>query len=230
MTSRRFQSDVPSPVPGARSVIIRAKRTAEVYDIDVGDGLPQQAHHLGTGEYAAGEHVHAYWSAAGRIWILPSRDAATSGTASVFGDGKWSYDFAVDGGAIGTIALRPGSGNAVDEIPAGATIVDVTIVNRTALQNATFPLDYTLAGLFIESSTPGPGGDVAAQSTVDTWAPGIATVGGGYWNTTGFTFNGYSDASASAYIVTTVARTPSLIISDFALVQGKFDVYVRWVL
>ena len=112
------------------------------------------------------------------------------------------YDFAVDGGAVGDIALRG------DQIPASAVIVDTLIVVDTAVTGGG---SATLA--------------LKAESAADLQA--AAAVTGAPWSTT--TPKRASLTATSAPVRTTAARTPTATVATAALTAGKFTVVVWYV-
>lgn len=107
------------------------------------------------------------------------------------------YDFAVDGGAVGTIAIT------ADKIPAGA---------------------YVLGGLLeIDTAVVGSGASVAVQVEAANDIVSAAAVSGAPWSTTGRksvipVFTG------ATTVVTTVARDISFVISAAVLTAGQVDV------
>lgn len=115
---------------------------------------------------------------------------------------KASYSFAVDGGAVGDIALRG------QTIPSGAVITDVLIVVGTALTSGG---SATVA--------------VKAQSSADLNA--ADAISGAPWSSTGAK-RGDLDAD-SAPILTTAERTITATVATAALTAGVFDVYVTYV-
>lgn len=111
---------------------------------------------------------------------------------------KGEFDFAVDGGAVGTIVLRSDDG----PIPAGsyitASLLDVLTLFTTAA-GAT-------GALTIEAAN-----DVVS-ATIVSGAP---------YSTTGLKSTTQVGTGATA-IKTTVARSPSFVIAVGALTAGKF--------
>ena len=114
---------------------------------------------------------------------------------------KASYSFAVDGGAVGDIALRG------ETIPSGVIITDCLIVVGTALDSGG---SATVA--------------VKAQSAADLNA--ADAFGGAPWSTTGAK-RGDFDAD-TAPILTTAERTITATVATAALTAGVFDVYVTY--
>lgn len=115
---------------------------------------------------------------------------------------KATYDFALDGGAVGDIALRGAA------IPSGAIITDVLVDVTTAL-------------------TSGGSATVAikAQSAADLIS--ATAIGSSPWSTTG-PKRGSLDAD-SAPIKTTAKRTITATVATAALTAGKFSVIVEYV-
>jgi hypothetical protein len=111
------------------------------------------------------------------------------------------YDFSIDGGAVGDIALRG------DSIPSGAIITDVLIHVDTAL-------------------TSGGAATVAlkAESAADLNA--ADAISGAPWSSTGAK-RGDLDAD-TAPVKTTASRTPTATVGTAALTAGKFSVYVSY--
>jgi hypothetical protein len=115
-----------------------------------------------------------------------------------------SYSFAVDGGAVGTIALLGAT-----SIPANALIVGGALVIGTALTSA----GAATAALQVEAAN-----DVVAA----------AVVSGAPWSTTGrkSIIPAFTGATT---LLTTVARDVSLVIGTAALTAGAFDVYLFYI-
>lgn len=109
---------------------------------------------------------------------------------------KWEgdYDFAVDGGAVGTITLRSASG----PLPAGSTIMGGVLEIATALLSAT--------------GTVALQGEAAADLLAATAQAGL-TVGG---KSVIPAFTG------ATRVLTTVARNPAMVIATAAFTAGKF--------
>lgn len=116
------------------------------------------------------------------------------------------YDFAVDGGAVGTIALM-GATN----IPSGATIVGGFIQVHTALTSggsATIAVQVNAAN------------DISTAVAVASWTTGIKNVLPAL--TTGA-------VTTSTAVQTTAARDISIVIATAALTAGKFSVVLFYV-
>lgn len=113
------------------------------------------------------------------------------------------YDFAVDGGAVGTLALR---GDSV--IPSGASI---------------------LAAMIHVDTVPTSGGaatiGVSSEGASDLRA--AAAISGAPWSSTGDKWG--SQTFTTAPITTTAARTISAVIGTAALTAGKFAVAVFYI-
>lgn len=115
------------------------------------------------------------------------------------------YDFAVDGGAAGTIALLGST-----DIPANAIILGGALVIETALTSA----GAATAALHVEGA-----GDLVVA----------ALVSGAPWSSTG-NKDIIPDATGSTAIKTTAARDVTLTIAVAALTAGKFQVYLSYML
>lgn len=131
------------------------------------------------------------------------------------------YDFAVDGGAIGTIPLR----SALGAIPSGAVILAVAVDLLTAFVAAA----GATASFGIEAD-----GDLQAAADPNTYTAGriIATP---YADTTK---NAISAAAILAnangltanMLLTTAARFPHLVVATHPLTAGKMLVNVQYAL
>jgi hypothetical protein len=111
---------------------------------------------------------------------------------------KAVYDFAVDGGAVSSIALRGGV------VPQGATVLDSWLSIITPLASAT-----ATAALQVESAA-----DVQAAVAV-TGAP---------WSTAG---SKRGSASAGQVLpLASVDRAPTLVVGTAVLTAGKFELYL----
>lgn len=111
-----------------------------------------------------------------------------------------SYDFAVDGGAQGTITLRSNDG----EIPNGSIIEGGYVEVLTGL-------------------TSGGAGTVAVQSEAANDIVNGAAVSGAPWSTTGrkSIIPAFTGATS---VKTTAARNPAMVIATADLTAGKFNV------
>jgi hypothetical protein len=114
------------------------------------------------------------------------------------------YDFAVDGGTVGTKTLRGG------KVPGGALITDAVVVIDTALAGGT--VTDTLA-LQAEAA-----GDIQT-ATARNAAP---------WSTTGGKRHS-GGASTAAPPLTTQERQISFVVAGTALTGGKFRVFIRYI-
>jgi hypothetical protein len=129
---------------------------------------------------------------------VPIIEGARPRTAQI----RASYDFAVDGGAVGTITLR-GQG-----VPSGATVL----------------------GGYVEVTTPLTSGGAAtagvqAEAAGDLIAPAVVT--GAPWSTAGR--KSIIPAFTGATTVrTTAARTVQMVVAVAALTAGKFDVVLLY--
>lgn len=111
------------------------------------------------------------------------------------------YDFAVDGGAIGTITMRS-VGAASTPIPNGAVIYDGYVEVLTLLASG----GAATGAVQVE----------AANDTVNA-----AAVSGAPWSTTGVKSTIEAGAGANA-VKTTAARSPAFVIATATLTAGKF--------
>lgn len=112
------------------------------------------------------------------------------------------YDFAADGGAVGTIALTGAT-----QIPAGATIVGGYIDVHTALTSG----GAATIAVQVESA-----GDIIGAIAVATWTLGRKKIIPG--------LTAANDLSASAVVRTSAARDISAVIATAALTAGRFSV------
>jgi hypothetical protein len=128
---------------------------------------------------------------------VPIIEGARPRTAQI----RASYDFAVDGGAVGTITLR-GQG-----VPAGATVLGGYIEVFTPL---------TSGGAATAAAQVEGAGDLLAASVI-TGAP---------WSTAGR--KSLAPAFGSALVRATTARAVQLVVAVAALTAGKFDVMLLY--
>jgi len=127
------------------------------------------------------------------------------GSTSYIGRTKWaraSYDFAVDGGAVGDIALRG------DRIPSGAVILDSLIKVDTALTSG----GAATVAVKVESAA-----DVNAADAIS----------GAPWSTTGAKRGDLT--ATTAPVTTTAARTITATVATAALTAGKFSIAIAYV-
>jgi hypothetical protein len=115
------------------------------------------------------------------------------------------YDFAVDAGAVGTIALRG------DTIPAGAILVDAFVEVETAFA----PTTTTTVALAVESA-----GDLRAA--------GLTNASPLVLSSTGVKRTLVAGDSATL-VKTTTAQTVDLVIAAGAVTAGKCSVVVAYV-
>lgn len=123
-----------------------------------------------------------------------------SGTGIKFSRGR--YDFAVDGGAVSTIAIT------AEKIPAAAII---------------------LGGVLeVDTAVVGAGASVAVQVEAAGDIVAAAAVAGAPWSSTGrkSVIPVFTGASS---VKTTVARDISVVISAAVLTAGVFDVYLAYI-
>jgi hypothetical protein len=118
----------------------------------------------------------------------------------------FDYDFAVDGGAVGTINMRP-YGGTQPQIPAGA------IIDRAMLEVLTIP---TSGGAPTLACQVEGAGDVQAA----------AAISGAPWSSLGRK-NGTPQAAATS-VKTTAARTPALVVATAALTAGVVRLYLDY--
>lgn len=112
------------------------------------------------------------------------------------------YDFAVDGGAVGDIALRG------DTLPSGAIILDSLIDVDTVL-------------------TSGGAATVAIKTEGAADVNAADAISGAPWSTTGAKRGDLT--ATSAPVKTTAARTITATVATAALTAGKFNVYIWFV-
>ncbi|MCP3805379.1 hypothetical protein NLX83_39545 [Allokutzneria sp. A3M-2-11 16] len=112
------------------------------------------------------------------------------------------YEFAIDGGAVGDIALRG------DTLPSGAVIVDSLIVVDTAL-------------------TSGGAATVAIKAEGAADINAADAISGAPWSTTGAKRGDLT--ATSAPVRTTAARTITATVGTAALTAGKFSVVAYYV-
>lgn len=117
------------------------------------------------------------------------------------------YDFAVDGGVVGTITLR-GVGAAAGPIPNGAVVYDGYLEVLTLVTSG----GAATGALQVE----------AANDTVNA-----AVVSGTPWSTTGVKSLIEAGAGANA-VKTTAARSPAFVIGAANLTAGKFRLVLTY--
>lgn len=118
----------------------------------------------------------------------------------------YEYDFATDGGAVSTIAMRP-LGTSPASIPSGAIIDDTVVEVLTVL-------------------TSGGAATIAAQIEAANDVVNAAAVGGAPWSTLGRKAG--IPISAATSLKTTAARVPSVVIAAAALTAGKVRLHVDY--
>lgn len=112
------------------------------------------------------------------------------------------YDFAVDGGAVGSIPLRG------DKIPSGAIIT---------------------SSLMYVDAAPTSGGAATVAITVESAGDiqAAAAISGAPWSTTGAKRGTLTEAAAP--VVTTAERTITAVVGTAELTAGRFRVLVEYV-
>lgn len=126
-------------------------------------------------------------------------------TRAVRPNAIYEYDFAVDGGAVSSIALRRITGQA---IPSGAEVVDSIIDILTALTSG----GAATAALQVEAAN-----DVVAA----------AVVSGAPWSTLGRKAG--IPVGAATSLKTTAQRDPTLVVAVAALTAGKFRLVLEYI-
>lgn len=119
--------------------------------------------------------------------------------------GEW--DFAIDGGAIATIALR-GVGAASGPIPNGSVIESGYVEVLTLL-------------------TSGGAGTAALQVEAANDMITAAAVSGAPWSTTG-NKSIVPVATGASAVKTTAARNPSIVFAAFAITAGKIRAVLNY--
>lgn len=118
---------------------------------------------------------------------------------------KYTYRFATLGGAVGTIALTAPDG----AMPANFIIQNAFIRVHTALVHT--------AAATAALTTGQAAGDLIA-ATVVAGAP---------WSSTGLKLCIPDLATVADQIITTAARSPSLVVAVDALTAGSFDLFIE---
>lgn len=121
------------------------------------------------------------------------------------------YDFAVDGGAAGSIPLRG------DIIPSGALITQAIFQVDTVLSGGTGT--DTLA-ITVESAA-----DLQAATARNAALPSPWSTTGPKWASNGT----HGGSTVTQPFATSQIRTPTLVISNTALTQGKFRLAVEYI-
>lgn len=120
---------------------------------------------------------------------------------------KFRYDFAVDGGAIGTLALSGGQ----LPIPSGAVIVGGYIDVITPL---------TSGGAATIAAQVNAANDILTAVAVASWTAGLKNI---------LPAPTSGALTASTGVKTTAARDLSIVIAAFALTAGAFTAVLYWV-
>lgn len=141
-----------------------------------------------------------FWVAL-KNWVNLLFDNQERAGLGVVGSAKMTYDFAVDGGAIGLITPTDSP-----SIPLGAIIVGGVIDVTTTLTSA------GAATIALGTSAGSSAASLKAATAVATWAAGLLAV------VPLFT-------AASMFKLTAEGKL-TLTVADFALTAGKFDVIV----
>lgn len=118
----------------------------------------------------------------------------------------FEYVFGTDGGAVGTISLRPVT-SSQPQIPSGA------IVTSTLIEVLTVP---TSGGAATVSMGIEAAGDVVTA----------AAISGAPWSSLGRKAG--TPVSAATSLKTTAARTPSIVVAVAALTAGSIRLYVNY--
>lgn len=108
---------------------------------------------------------------------------------------RGEYDFAVEGGAIGTITLRSNDG----AIPSGAVVFEGYIDVETACASATGTMALQVEAAADTLAATGQAGLTAGRKSIIPASTGAASV------------------------KTTAARNPALVIATAAFTAGKFS-------
>jgi hypothetical protein len=132
---------------------------------------------------------------------MPYTGGYPSGTGIKFVRGR--YDFAVDGGAVGTIAIT------AEKIPANAIILGGLVEVDTAVTSG--------GSATVAVQVEGAGDIVAA-----------AAVSGAPWSTTGRKSVVPAFTGATT-VKTTAARDISIVVAAAALTAGVVDVYLAYI-
>lgn len=133
-------------------------------------------------------------------------DPTTSGAVGTRRTLRADYDFAVNGGAVSTIALLGAT-----TIPASAVVTEGYIDVVTACTSggaATIAVQVQSAG------------DIVAATAVASWTTGIKNV---------LPADTSGSLTAATAVKTTAARDVSVVIAAQPLTAGKFSVYLTYV-
>lgn len=134
--------------------------------------------------------------------VIEGAISRSSRRAAVF-----EYDFAVDGGAVGAINMRPVT-SSQSPVPSAA------IIDNATIEVLTVP---TSAGAATISVGVEAAGDVQAA----------AAISGAPWSTVGRK-NGTPQSGATS-VKTTAARTPSITVGTAALTAGKLRLLIDYI-
>lgn len=127
-------------------------------------------------------------------------------SAHRFKTARGQYDFAVNGGVQGTIALMGGT-----LIPAASIIIGGFIYVTTAVTS----LGAATVAVQCEAA-----GDIVATTGKATWTTGLKTILPA--DTTG-------SIAASPRVLTSAVRDISIVIATADLTAGKFDVVLHYI-
>lgn len=119
--------------------------------------------------------------------------------------GVWEYSFALDGGAVGTIALR--------SVDGPRSLSAASIVVNSLVEVLTVP-------------TSGGAATLAAQIEAANDVVNAAVISGAPWSTVGRKAG--IPVSATTSLKTTAARNPSLVVGTAALTAGVIRLYAEW--
>jgi hypothetical protein len=118
----------------------------------------------------------------------------------------FDYDFTVDGGAVGSIPMRPSRGTA-PAVPNGA------IIDRAMLEVLVVPTSGGAATIAVPVEAAG---DIQAA----------AAISGAPWSTVGRK-NGTPQAAATS-VKATADRTPAVVVATAALTAGRVRLYLDY--
>lgn len=132
--------------------------------------------------------------------VMPGSRSRAARPTAIF-----EYDFAIDGGGIGTISLRPIGGS---PLPSGAIITD------SIVEVLTIP---TSGGAATIAVTAEAANDIVAA----------AAISGAPWSSLGRKAG--VPVSAATSVKTTAVRTPAAVVAVAALTAGKFRVSLEYI-
>lgn len=136
--------------------------------------------------------------------IIESRRLDEGGSYGTVKLARGDYSFAVDGGAVSTIALTGGSA-----LPAGALILSASI------EVTTVPTSGGAATIAVQTESAG---DVQAA----------AAISGAPWSTTGLKLSS-ARTRATVPLKLAAASDLSIVVAGAALTAGAFRVYVEYI-